>query len=208
MPYGKTPLGMSPYWIMFNKACHLPVEIQNRAYWAMKKCNMAYDQAGKERKLQLQELEELRLEAYENSRIYKQKFKVGQKVLLINSRLKLIASKLHFRWDGPVNSKMRLATKSSKSITTTRRGGEHFAERLTRRRTLRTSPFPVARMLCIEDNASSKCGESTHSGGRKPQCLAISGAPSLSFQGYCREMQRTYNQPSTYSLPTDEVAIV
>ncbi|RDX94774.1 hypothetical protein CR513_22808, partial [Mucuna pruriens] len=66
---------------------------------------MAYDQANKERKLQLQELEELRLEAYENSRIYKQKvkqfydnqilrkeFQVGQKVLLFNFRLKLIAA--------------------------------------------------------------------------------------------------------------------
>ncbi|RDX81003.1 hypothetical protein CR513_38377, partial [Mucuna pruriens] len=68
---------------------------------------MTYDQAGKERKLQLQELEELRLEAYENSQIYKQKvkqfhdhqilrkeLKVSQKVLLFNSRLKIIANKL------------------------------------------------------------------------------------------------------------------
>ncbi|RDX96151.1 hypothetical protein CR513_21224, partial [Mucuna pruriens] len=75
---------------------------------------MAYDQAGKERKLQLQELEELRLEAYENSQIYKQKimqfhdrqilrkeFRVSQKVLLFNSRLKLIACKLHSRWNEP-----------------------------------------------------------------------------------------------------------
>ncbi|RDX87064.1 hypothetical protein CR513_31521, partial [Mucuna pruriens] len=74
---------------------------------------MAYDKAGQERKLQLQELEELCLEAYENSRIYKEKvkqfhdsrilrkeFKVGQKVLLFNSWLKLIAGKLHSKWDG------------------------------------------------------------------------------------------------------------
>ncbi|RDY06831.1 Pro-Pol polyprotein, partial [Mucuna pruriens] len=77
-------------------------------------CNLAYDQAGEQRKFQLQELDELRLEAYENSRIYKQKikrfhdqqilrkeFRVGQKVLLFNSRLKLIAGKLRSRWDGP-----------------------------------------------------------------------------------------------------------
>ncbi|RDX67519.1 Retrovirus-related Pol polyprotein from transposon 17.6, partial [Mucuna pruriens] len=64
--------------------------------------------------LWLQELDELRLEAYENSRIYKQKvkkfhdqkilrkdFRVDQKVLLFNSRLKLIAGKLRSRWDGP-----------------------------------------------------------------------------------------------------------
>ncbi|RDX83937.1 hypothetical protein CR513_35092, partial [Mucuna pruriens] len=53
--------------IVFNKACHFPVEIEHQVYWAIKKCNMAYDQVDKERKLQLQELEELRLEAYENS---------------------------------------------------------------------------------------------------------------------------------------------
>ncbi|RDX82415.1 hypothetical protein CR513_36789, partial [Mucuna pruriens] len=83
-------------------------------YWAIKQCNLAYDQAGQQRKFQLQELDELCLEAYENSRIYKQKvkqfhdqqilrkeFRVGQKVLLFNSRLNLIASKLHSRWDGP-----------------------------------------------------------------------------------------------------------
>ncbi|RDX90233.1 hypothetical protein CR513_27922, partial [Mucuna pruriens] len=77
-------------------------------------CNMAYDQADKERKLQLQELEELCLEAYENSWIYKKKvkqfhdnrilrkeFRVGQKVLLFHSRLKLIVGKLRSRWDGP-----------------------------------------------------------------------------------------------------------
>ncbi|RDX90371.1 hypothetical protein CR513_27778, partial [Mucuna pruriens] len=77
---------------------------------AIKQCNLNYDQARKQRQFQLQELDELRLEAYENSRIYKQKvkkshdqkeFRVGQKVLLFNSRLKLIAGKLCSRWDGP-----------------------------------------------------------------------------------------------------------
>ncbi|KAI3719533.1 hypothetical protein L6452_20435 [Arctium lappa] len=86
----------------------------HRAYWAVKKCNMRMDEAGVLRKLHLQELEEIRNDAYESSKIYKERtkafhdklisrkdFVVGQKVLLFHSRLKLFPGKLRSRWVGP-----------------------------------------------------------------------------------------------------------
>ncbi|XP_057760370.1 uncharacterized protein LOC130980737 [Arachis stenosperma] len=75
---------------------------------------MGFEKAGAERKLQLQELENLRLEAYENSRLYKEKVKAvhdkhikrrefspGELVLFYKSRLRLMPGKLRSRWEGP-----------------------------------------------------------------------------------------------------------
>ncbi|GKC75559.1 hypothetical protein Tco_1126333 [Tanacetum coccineum] len=111
----KTPHGFcSPTNFVYGKSCHLPIELEHKAYWALKHANFDLKTAGDHRKLQLNELNELRDQAYENSLIYKERtkklhdskiknriFNVGDRVLLFNSRLKIFSGKLKTRWSGP-----------------------------------------------------------------------------------------------------------
>ena len=71
----KTPIGMSPYRIVFGKPCHLPLDLEYKAMSAIKKLNCDFQAAKEKRLLQMNELEELRNEAYDNAKIYKKKDK-------------------------------------------------------------------------------------------------------------------------------------
>ena len=71
----KTPIGTTPFKLIYGKSCHLPVELEHKAYWAIKKLNLNYQAAGEKRILDINELEELRRDAYENAKIYKERTK-------------------------------------------------------------------------------------------------------------------------------------
>nr|GEW62419.1 reverse transcriptase domain-containing protein [Tanacetum cinerariifolium] len=110
----KMPIGCTSYKLVYEKAYHLPIELEHKAYYALKHANFDLQTADDHRKVQLNELNELRDQAYENSLIYKEKtkrihdskikdrvFNVGDRVLLFNSRLKIFSGKLKTRWSRP-----------------------------------------------------------------------------------------------------------
>nr|GEU72239.1 hypothetical protein [Tanacetum cinerariifolium] len=103
--------GCTPYKLVYGKACHPPIELEHKAYWALKHANFVLQTAGDHKKVQLNELRD---QAYENSLIYKEKtkrlhdskikdcvFNIGNRVLLFNSRLKIFSGKLKSCWSGP-----------------------------------------------------------------------------------------------------------
>ena len=127
---------MSPYRIVFGKPYHIPLELEYKAMWAIKKLNCDLQSSKEKRLLQLKELEELRNEAYDNARIYKDKikkwhnqkimrreFKVGKLVLLCNSKLKLFLGKLKSRWSDPYTV---VASTPFRAVTLRTNSGNEF----------------------------------------------------------------------------------
>ncbi|GJY23512.1 hypothetical protein Tco_0397170 [Tanacetum coccineum] len=110
----KTPIGTTPYKLLYGKTYHLQFKIEHRAYWALRDCNPDLKIDGEKQFLQLHELDELRIQAYENSKLYKartksyhdkklkirKEFKAGDNVLLFNSKYKFKAPKLRTKWHG------------------------------------------------------------------------------------------------------------
>ncbi|CAA7059713.1 unnamed protein product [Microthlaspi erraticum] len=132
----QTPIRRTPFSLLYGKSCHLPVEIEYRALWAVKLLNYDIRSSQEKRDFDLHELEEIRLDAYESSKIYKERtkafhdkkilprvFKDGEYALLLNSRANLFPGKLKSKWSSPFKIKEVLPYGA---ITLLNQNGEEF----------------------------------------------------------------------------------
>ena len=107
-------MGMSPYKMVYGKACHFALELEHKAYWAIKELNYDFKLACEKRLFDISSLDEWRTQAYENAKLFKEKvkrwhdkriqkreFKVREYVLLYNSCFTFFARKLLSKWEGP-----------------------------------------------------------------------------------------------------------
>ncbi|XP_047251365.1 uncharacterized protein LOC124886582 [Capsicum annuum] len=110
----KIPIGLSPYQLFYHKACHLPTELEHKALWALKRLNLNWNKVVNINLGQLNEMDELRLGAYDRANLYKEMmkkyhdrkiekrvFKRGDLVFFFNSRLKLFLGMLKSKWSSP-----------------------------------------------------------------------------------------------------------
>ena len=70
-------MGMSPYKMVYGKACHLPLKLEHKAYWAIKELNYDFKLAGEKRLFDISSLDEWRTQAYESAKLFKEKVKDG-----------------------------------------------------------------------------------------------------------------------------------
>nr|GEW02299.1 reverse transcriptase domain-containing protein [Tanacetum cinerariifolium] len=85
----KTPIGCTPYKLVYGKSCHLPIELKHKAYWALKHVNFDHKTAEKTKKIH-------------DSKIKNRIFNVGDWVLLFNSRLKVNGHRVKHYFGGDV----------------------------------------------------------------------------------------------------------
>src|SRR3954463_4351890 len=106
-------MGMSPYTMVYGKAFHLPLELEHKAFWAIRELNVDPKLAGEKCLMNLTSLDEWRSEVYESAKMFKEKvkkwhdrrilkreFNVGDKVLFFRSRFRFSLGKLLSRREG------------------------------------------------------------------------------------------------------------
>ncbi|XP_047270360.1 uncharacterized protein LOC107874216 [Capsicum annuum] len=110
----KTPIYMSLYNLVYGTACNLPIELEHKALWALKRLNLNWNEVVELLLGKLNEMDEFCLKDYEiaypykenmmryhNQRIENRDFQKGDWVLLFNSRMKLLPGKLNSKCSGP-----------------------------------------------------------------------------------------------------------